>query len=99
MMPGTCPRAACGPCRTGDAWSASDHDLSGVPAHTDRLDRSGIDALTQRGFRDTDVTADAGEPDTPFRHQPPRETRFGPEDFGSLLQRQEPVDSRTHVCY
>ena len=38
------------------------------------------------------MAADAGKTDTPFRYQPPHKARSGPEDFGRLIERQEPVD-------
>jgi hypothetical protein len=40
------------------------------------------------------VTANVGEPDTALSDKPPGEPRLGPEDFGGLLQGQEPVNSR-----
>ena len=64
-----------------------------MPADGDWLDGSGLDELAQCGFGNTDMATDAGEPDAPLSDEPPGEPRLGAENLGSLLKRQEPIDS------
>jgi hypothetical protein len=65
----------------------------------DRLDRPGVDELTQRGLRDPNVAADPGEPDAPLRDETTGEPRLGTKDVGCLIERQEPVSGGVHVLY
>jgi hypothetical protein len=63
----------------------------------DGLNRPGLDELMQRGFRDTNVSADSGEPNTPFRDETPREPGRGIQYLCCLLKGEQPITNQIHV--
>jgi hypothetical protein len=53
-----------------------------------RLDEPGHDELAQGGLRNPNMTADANEPDPPFRDQAARKTLACAEQVGHLSDGQ-----------
>jgi len=57
----------------------------------DGLDSASRDELAQRGLRDADVAADANEPDTPFRDEPPGEAIARGQQVSGLSDGEQTV--------